>query len=120
MPKPVGYPLSLHIVSPSAVSYPNRDQLVQPAYPWLAPSIGLGAPNSWQVTLAELKDSTNQLVGTYFLDYYTDPNNALPVNVVFLIPKNPLMRGATYTAQVVGIDITGIAFNYIWSFTTSP
>jgi len=112
IPRPVGYPVSLHIVQGSGAGA----QIKRPAQQsWLAPQAAYSA--AWEVTTAELRDASGQLVPIYFLDQYTDPNSYLGPDNVFLIPHSPMPWGNTYTAHVAGTDSRGVAFDHTWSFT---
>ena len=111
-PRPVGYPVSLYIVQGSG----SGAQTQRPAQQsWLAPQSAYSA--AWEVTTAELRDASGQLVPIYFLDQYTDPNSYLGPDNVFLIPHSPMPWGNTYTARVAGTDSRGVAFDHTWSFT---
>lgn len=89
-PKPVGYPISLHIKYPGPSIY-----------------------NDPRVDLAELRDSNGQLVSIFISSQLT---SAVPT---FLIATSPLALGATYTAHVAGLDRDGVPFDHSWSFTTT-
>jgi len=66
------------------------------------------------VGTAEVRDAAGARVDSYFI-----PPSRGELNVVTLLPKAPLKRGATYKVHVTGA-IDGVAFTKDWSFTTIP
>lgn len=112
---PVGYPISLyirHLESNVSVDSESRDLSSSDK------SEEDQLSRNWSVSIAELRDSTNQLVPTYLLHQATD--SLLSANIVFLIAQRPLQVNTTYFAHVAGTDSEGIAFDHYWSFTTTP
>lgn len=93
-PRPLGYPVSLHIQ--------------QPSFFW----------DMWQLTKAELRVQGGQLVPSYVLEQQNDLNSLLSPDVVFIVPHQPLLHNTNYEAHVSGIDSTGLPFEHTWSFTT--
>lgn len=109
---PVGYPISLYIENNVSVDRESRD------LNYSDKSEEDQRSSNWSLSVAELRDSTNQLVPTYLLHQATD--SLLSANIVFLIAQKPLQTNTTYFAHVAGTDSEGISFDHSWSFTTSP
>lgn len=97
VPRPLGFPISLHIAQPSN-------------------------PVNGTDTVANsgiLTDSNNNPVPVIFIDRKSDPNGFLKDDY-FIVPKQPLAASTTYQAQITGIDVSGNQFTSTWKFTTVP
>ena len=66
------------------------------------------------VGTAEVRDAAGNKIDSYFL-----PPSRGELNVLTLLPKAPLHRGATYKVHVSGA-IDGVAFTRDWAFQTTP
>ncbi len=114
-PRPVGYPVSLHIAVPAARAL---------ALTWPAPgALWPFAPMpehlaQWHLTTATLAGPAGE-VPAYVLDQASDTNKFLGSNVVFLVAKSPMAASTTYTAHVSGRDSQDNPFDVRWSFTTA-
>lgn len=93
---PYGFPISLHIAQGSG-STPGTD-MVQ----------GTGA----------LNDSNGQPVQAFYYDRTTDVNQFIKGDDYFLVPMQPLLPNAMYTAIIMGTDVMGNQFSNTWQFTT--
>lgn len=96
--KPVGYPISLHIVQPG--KRPGQT----------------GGPGA--VTAAQLTDAAGASVPVHLLSQSSDPNRLLDGDTVFLIPTQPLRAYTLYTVRVAGVDGAGNKYSHLWQFCT--
>lgn len=113
-PRPVGYPVSLHIAVPASNVFLAHWPLPGAAWPLAELA---DAPEQWQLTRAVLTGPSGE-VATYVMDQHSDPNKFLGANVVFMIARSPLAANTTYRAQVTGRDSQDKPFDHRWSFTT--
>ncbi len=113
-PKPVGYPVSLHIAVPASQALALR--WPEPGSFWPFAPLPYG-PAQWHLTTATLTGPTGQLP-SYVLDQASDPNKFMGANVVFVIAKSPMAANSTYTAHITGRDSQDRPFDHRWSFTT--
>jgi hypothetical protein len=75
----------------------------------------VGAASALKVTSAVLTGPGGNLAG-----FVVDPSNAaLQPNEWAVLPRDPLLLGATYTVKIAG-TIDDQAFEKTWSFSVAP
>lgn len=113
-PKPVGYPVSIHLFQPADTT------LAAALTPTFTTTFAPQLPRSanWLITKAEVRDQVNQVVPTYLLEQNTDPARYLGPDNAFLVPHKPLKKNATYFVTLAGIDSRGQPFDQRWAFAT--
>lgn len=126
-PKPVGYPVSLHLTPGTA----SADRWAAGASRWdLSAPLGAApgheswlhagsSPQQWELEEARILDPSGQEVPVYVMDRPSDPNSFLRENIVFIIAQKPFKAGTTYRVRVSGADSTGTRFAEQWAFTTA-
>jgi len=114
-PKPVGYPVSIHIVQPSSALAATTATTPLPTFTFAQQAL---RADQWQLIKAEIRTIDHQVVPTYMLDQNTDPAQYLAPDNAFLIPSAPLQENATYYALFAGIDSQGKPFEKRWAFST--
>lgn len=105
--RPLGYPISIYLVQPNLPGAQNVEPVVQ------APQTA----ENWLLTVAELRNSRNELIPAYHLDQSNDA--MLGADVAFLVPDAPLQPQERYTVRFAGYDSRGLAFDYVAHFTTA-
>lgn len=136
-PKPVGYPVSLHLAQPAArstagvaaapfgaaVAAVRGQPWLGARGPWRGALRGpFDAPTDggWAVTTIALANDRGLSVPAHALYQGADPNAFLGADVAFIIARQPMARGKVYRAHVAGTDSRGQPFDVRWSFTTAP
>lgn len=137
-PKPVGYPVSLHIAQPAGgiagdrfAPPPGTAVAALRGRPWgvgggpawrgaLRGPFEDGDDGGWSVSTIALSDDRGAAVPAHVLHQGADPNTFLGPDVAFLIARQPMGRGTVYRAHVAGTDSRGLPFEARWSFTTAP
>ncbi len=114
-PKPVGYPISIHIVQPpsTAITAANLDGSSPFGF-----TQQLQRSSQWLITTAELRDVAKQIVPTYLLEQNTDPADYLGPDNAFLVAHKPLKENSTYSVVFAGIDSQGKPSEKRWAFST--
>jgi hypothetical protein len=114
VPYPLAYPGDGQTGVPTAIGAGQAADVSQPdaphatGYPFTLQGVG----GTIQVTVAEMRDSSGQLVAVE-----PNPADCAAFNCFALIAVAPLQPNTTYTVQAQG-NVGGIPFNRMWTFTT--